>query len=308
MPPREHPRKLEIGAGMNGNEATGGMKRGGPDRRAESDSIYRNAWINWFMLAGVLLLTTFGLITALPPLLSARIANPWPWVKTDLVLLIGLSATVLLFVTYLTMQQRQVMRMHRDIQKLKLELEERIVLHTRRLSALSEISHTMGAETDLRVIFDRITRTCMEKFASARASLMLYDKERRELVVESIWGPYEKNIMKMRCEIDSGIAGWVARNGKPLLLNGPEDVANYPELKLKDSSTSSAIVVPITVRNELVGVLNVSRSPEGTRYEIEDLFALQIFAQNAGSCIRHAEQINWMRQMVPRLNGQPQKS
>ena len=287
-------------------DETGKNARGAAERRTRTRSITKIAWANWFMLAGVLLLTTFGLITALPPLLTARIGNPWPWVKTDLVLLIGLSATVLLFVAYLTLQQRQVMKMHRDIQRLKLDLEGRIAKHSRRLSALSEISRTMGAETDLQVIFDSITRTCHEKFDSVRASLMLYDESRRELVIESAWGQYERDIRKLRCEIDHGIAGWVARNAKPLLLNGPEDVAKYPELELNDPALSSSIVVPIIVRNELVGVLNISRGDTRARYEIEDLYSLEIFAQNAGSCIRHAEQIEWMRKMVPHLDA-PQR-
>ena len=44
--------------------------------------LYRSTWRNWFFLACVLLLTIIGLASAIPPLLSDRIVNPWPWIKT----------------------------------------------------------------------------------------------------------------------------------------------------------------------------------------------------------------------------------
>jgi GAF domain-containing protein len=87
----------------------------------------------------------------------------------------------------------------------------------------------------------------------------------------------------------------------PLLLNSPEDIVYYPELRLQDSSISSAVVVPIIVRNELVGVLSISKVDSPGSFELEDLYVLQIFANTAGSCIRHAEQIAWMRHLIPHL-------
>jgi hypothetical protein len=62
------------------------------------------------------------------------------------------------------------------------------------------------------------------------------------------------------------------------------------------------MVVPIIVRDDLVGVLNVSSRSKDIIYESEDLLALEGFSSSAGVCIRHTEHVNWMRQMVPHLN------
>ena len=48
----------------------------------ELADVERHSWRNWFLLVVVLLVATVALITALPPLLSERQVNPWPWVKT----------------------------------------------------------------------------------------------------------------------------------------------------------------------------------------------------------------------------------
>ena len=62
------------------------------------------------------------------------------------------------------------------------------------------------------------------------------------------------------------------------------------------------MVVPIMVREELVGVLNVGNRNDKREYHDEDLQALMVFAENAGITCRHAEQTNWMRQTIQRLD------
>jgi hypothetical protein len=45
-------------------------------------------------------------------------------------------------------------------------------------------------------------------------------------------------------------------------------------------------------------VINVASERPGTVYDDEDLRALQVFAENVGSCIRHTQQAEWMRQLI----------
>ena len=97
--------------------------------RFERSNIYRKTWRNWTILVSVLLLTSIGLATAIPPLLSERITSPWPWMKTDTVLLVGLSLILLTFIAYMTQQQSQVLYMHKRLQQLQSETDERIHLY-----------------------------------------------------------------------------------------------------------------------------------------------------------------------------------
>jgi hypothetical protein len=149
---------------------------------ADRDILYRHTWRNWFLLSGVLVLTSVGLASAIPPLLSERHFNPWPWIKTDLVLLVGLSLTVLIFVAYLTQQQRITMRMHKRFMMLQEGYEQRLVRHTSRMYALASVSNIMSAETDIRSILQSITNICAETFNCHRSSLMLLDAQKNELV------------------------------------------------------------------------------------------------------------------------------
>ncbi|MBN2184650.1 MAG: GAF domain-containing protein [Candidatus Krumholzibacteriota bacterium] len=264
-------------------------------------SLERHSWRNWFLLATISILTTAGLVTAIPPLLDERIVDPWPWVKTDLVLLVGLSLLVMAFIGYLTQQQRRVSNVLKHLQQLREERADHIHQNSVRAYALLNVSHIMGSETDLQSIFDTITKMCVEAFICRRASLMLVDKDTQELVVRSVSGTATKDIIDMRQKIGEGIAGWVATHRKALFLGGPSDLDKYPELKGIDPSLRSAMVVPIMLRDDVVGVLNVSTDMADIKYDMDDLKALQVFAGNAGACIRHREHADWLRCMIDKM-------
>jgi transcriptional regulator with GAF, ATPase, and Fis domain len=275
---------------------------------ADKDVLYRRTWRNWFLLAGVLLLTSIGLATAIPPLLGERHFNPWPWMKTDLVLLVGLSVTMLIFVAYLTQQQLVVMGMHKRFMSLQARYEERLIRHTARMYALASVSRIMSVETDIRSILQSITNICAEIFSCHRSSLMLLDAQKNELVVRSVSGQSDLNMLDMRQKVGEGIAGWAAAHREPILIRDTYDCARYPDLRFNYPSLTSTMVVPILLRDEIVGVINAtSNSPEIT-YDEDDLRAFQVFAENAGACIRHAEHVNWLKQMIPHLKKPMQKA
>lgn len=265
------------------------------------NSLHRRTWRNWMLLVSVLVLMTIGLATTVPPLLSERVESPWPWLETDLVLFIGLSALVLFFIAYMTQQQRQVLDMHRRLRELQMETSDRLRIYTTRLYALSSIGHMMGSVSNMQGIFDHITEMCGKTFDSSRASLMLYDHEADELVVRSVSEESRRDLLDKRQKVGEGIAGWAAKQKKAILLGGSDDTENYPDLNLTNDSIISAMVVPIVARDALVGVLNVSSRSKDVTYCEEDLLALQVFAENAGACIRHNEQANLLRQMIPTL-------
>jgi signal transduction protein with GAF and PtsI domain len=128
---------------------------------------------------------------------------------------------------------------------------------------------------------------------------MLVNETTRELETKAATGhTNEDEVRQSTLRIGEGIAGWVAEQQKPVILTPDTDLSRYPDLELKDQTISSAIVVPILLRDELVGVLNISSRSADANYGEEDLQALRVFAENAGTCIRHTEHVEWMRKTI----------
>jgi GAF domain-containing protein len=79
------------------------------------------------------------------------------------------------------------------------------------------------------------------------------------------------------------------------------DLSKYEWLDSDFDNSMSSMVVPIILREELVGVINVTTTNEEIEYSNDDLSALQVFADNAGAFIRHSEQAEWMRKTIEKL-------
>lgn len=253
----------------------------------------------WYLLAGICIVVTAGLAFAISPLLTERLAELWPWANTSIVLLSGLLLTMWLMVTYLTIQKRKTRQIRQKLQEMALDAAKRERQNTARLRALLNVSRMMGSVTNLENVFESITDTCIEVFDCERASLMLVNEATRELETRAVTGHENKEeVLQSTLKIGEGVAGWVAEQQKPLVLNADADVSQYQGLELRDPSISAAMVVPILLRDELVGVLNISSRIGDAKYSEEDLQALQVFAENAGTCIRHTEHVEWMRKTI----------
>lgn len=277
----------------------GSRAAAGSPPHIKGSKLERHSWNNWLLLASVSLLTTVGLVTAIPPLLAEQVIDAWPWSKTELVLLGGVCLLMVVFVGYLTHQQREIHVMRHRLQLVHEQTSEHTQRHYQRILGLFDVSHLLGTENSLHAVFEGITSRCVESFHAEWASLMLLDHETDELVVKSATGsPRAIHLAGRRRKLGDGVAGWAARNRRALALGGNHDAGLYPGLKLEDPTITASMVVPIVVRDELVGVINVSTRDKTVRYDDEDLQTLEIFAENAGACIRHAEHIHWLRSMI----------
>jgi len=132
------------------------------------------------------------------------------------------------------------------------------------------------------------------------------DAKNAELVVQSVAGNVDpEKVIGVRQRLGEGIAGWVAQQGDAMVVGDHEFQKIKPQ-DLAGKRMNEAMVVPIKVRDELVGVLNVGSASADTRYGEDDLKALQVFSENAGTCIRHAQQAQWMRNSIQKLQAQLQ--
>lgn len=265
----------------------------------ESGELERRSWRNWLFLVLMSVVTTVGLALAIPPLLGRPDLQVWPWLQTEPVLLAGFCILVAVFAAYLTDQQRQIRTVRKQLLQATSDTNERMRRQYDRLLALFGMSRIMTTETSPQNVFDAITKTCVGHFDAQWASLMVFQEKSQELVVRSTFGyPDSPGIVGRRKRLGEGIAGWAAKNRQPLLLGGNHDIALYHGVKLSDPSISTSMVVPIVLREELIGVINVSTRDPSVEYDDEDIQMLRVFAQNAGACMRHAEHVNWLRQVV----------
>ncbi len=81
-----------------------------------------------------------------------------------------------------------------------------------------------------------------------------------------------------KARVGEGIAGWVAHTGRPLLV---DDVEKHPLFKRpsrKRYSTKSLLSVPLRLRNDVLGVLNVNNKTDASMFAKADELLLSVVA------------------------------
>lgn len=270
-------------------------------------NVHRSEYISWLLIIAVSLLTLVSSASVLPPILSERLASFWIFSKPQMMVIVGLSLTLLLLAG-LAHQQRYLKALRRQFESHRRMEHDRAERHTSRLYALLNVGRMMVTQSDLQTVFESIVKMCIEVFNCDQASLMLHDVESGTLEVRAVAGKLvPQGMLGTRQPVGSGVAGWVAQQREPLFLRpGVENTP--PGLELKKKDLCSAMVVPIILRDELVGVINVSTRSTDVHLDDDDLRALLAFAENVGAAIRHTEQAEWMRATIRKLQEQKDKS
>ncbi|MFB3896513.1 MAG: ATP-binding protein [bacterium] len=161
--------------------------------------------------------------------------------------------------------------------------------HPARITALFEIAKTMSAVLDLESLRTMVVRLAAEQCFARKCTLMLLDKETKELVIQNAVGVDESAFIGLRVPIGKGIAGQVAETGQPILVRDIEKDPRFRRKSKKKYQTKSFLSVPLLVKNEVIGVLNVNDRIDNYSFSQEDFELLTILASQVAVAIENAK-------------------
>src|SRR5262249_51865051 len=81
---------------------------------------------------------------------------------------------------------------------------------------------------------------------------------------------------RVKVRLGQGIAGWVAHNRKPLLVQFRNEIDGVAHTDQDSYNSDSFVCVPLVHNNRLCGVLNLSNKRGGDAFDEEDLERAQI--------------------------------
>ena len=153
----------------------------------------------------------------------------------------------------------------------------------------ADLQRELAPLADQDAILTKATQRLAELFSADGVSMMLVDA-RGDLVTRAATGLGEDIVRRARRKIGEGISGWVAKEGKPLLLHGKvEDPRGFSGV---DPSIGGALVAPITSEdNRVLGVVNVKARSGPTTYGESQLQDLASVAQDVGQALERAQQL-----------------
>jgi diguanylate cyclase (GGDEF)-like protein len=131
-------------------------------------------------------------------------------------------------------------------------------------------------------------------------SILFVDEEKEELFIEKIPGKKPKKIRSSRIKIGEGIAGWVAKEGVPVIA---PDVSKDTRFNKKIDripylKTNSLMCIPMKIKNKVIGVLEIINKVTGEPFTKADLALLLKLVKHAAMAIERASLYQKMEELT----------
>jgi response regulator RpfG family c-di-GMP phosphodiesterase/nitrogen-specific signal transduction histidine kinase len=125
-------------------------------------------------------------------------------------------------------------------------------------------------------------------------SVMLSDDVTGELKIQSARGLADDIIKRTRIRPGDQICGWVAMEGKPLLIEDIENDPRFGKRNIPQYNTKSLLSIPLKIRDRVVGVLNMNNKKTAEPFVAQDLQLATVLGARVSSLIEklHADE-NW---------------
>jgi signal transduction histidine kinase/DNA-binding response OmpR family regulator len=158
-----------------------------------------------------------------------------------------------------------------------------------RLELIAGIGNRTTAILDLAEMLHQATLLISLMFGYYKANILLVeDQEREKLVLRATSNLAQQELIgdfSLTIGVE-GITGWVAKNGEPLLISDTTKDPRYKSFP-RDGLVKAELAVPIKLKDEIIGVLDVESTEQGAFSE-EDLFTLQTIADQIAIAIHNA--------------------
>jgi len=132
------------------------------------------------------------------------------------------------------------------------------------LQLLNEIGREMTSSLDLDASLENAMRNAQRMLQAEACVLFLLDEEGEKLNLKASGGR-QFRVKDVAIRLEEGIAGWVARNHRPLIVN---DVRTNPLYHSAIDAqtgllTTCVLCVPLESRGEVMGVIEAINHPRG---------------------------------------------
>lgn len=157
-------------------------------------------------------------------------------------------------------------------------------------STLMELSTVLNSTLQFSEVLRRTVEAATRLMECEVGSLLLLNQECDELVFEVALGERGREVKEIRLKVGEGIAGWVAKTGKPAIVN---DVRRDPRfLRRVDARThfvtQNMICIPVRSRDRIIGVLQAINRVSAGPFTLEDQRLFESLARQVAIAIENS--------------------
>lgn len=140
-------------------------------------------------------------------------------------------------------------------------------------SSREKLEATVGITMDMFVEF------ISELMDLNTCSLMLSNELTGELTIKSARGLSDEIVKRTKVKIGDQIAGYVAVEGSPLLVEDIENASVFKRRNISQYNTKSLLSLPLKIQDKVVGVLNLNNKKSADPFTKRDLYIASVFSE-----------------------------
>jgi signal transduction protein with GAF and PtsI domain len=159
----------------------------------------------------------------------------------------------------------------------------------KQIEALKEISTAISSDRYIDDVLKLIVTVTANVMDSKVCSLWLIDEREECLKVRATQTMNKEYLKERSLKLGEGVVGYVAQQNKPAIILDVLEEPRYKEKELaKKMGLRSMLSVPMRVKDKVIGVINIYKSPrhEFTKTELD---LLTTVANQAAICIENTE-------------------
>jgi putative methionine-R-sulfoxide reductase with GAF domain len=155
----------------------------------------------------------------------------------------------------------------------------------RLLNSLHEIREAIFLSKNKDELLKLVLNVAIRSSMADSGSIMLLDAHKRNLKIEIAEGLGGDIVASTTQKVGKGIAGTVAKTGKPLLIKGTADKTVFAS-DFERRDLVSSICAPLLIGQEIVGVLSINSKSSDRLFSEEDVVYVQNLADFSADIIK----------------------
>jgi signal transduction histidine kinase len=173
-----------------------------------------------------------------------------------------------------------------------------------RLGLLYEVGQSLASTLDLQKLLNDTMELAADAMRAQASTLMLVDPQNPNfLIFEIAHGTKGEQLQRYRMPKSEGVAGWVATHGTPVIVNSPDHDNRFNrKVDLRTGFlTRNILCVPMKMKGQVIGVLQVLNKSDDDGFDNEDLELLLTIASQAAVAVENARLYRNLREERDRI-------
>ncbi len=156
------------------------------------------------------------------------------------------------------------------------------------IHAVQEVGNLLVSTFDVNTVLQLVVRGIRDVTGASVCSIMLWDETGEYLIIRASEGVPEWIVRQARVRRGESISGWVAQEGRPLLIKNIDEDTKFEGTAEGRYRSKSLLSVPLKTRGQVLGVININNDHTPRVFTEQDQEILMLFANQAAIALENA--------------------